>query len=192
VRAPPPTPTTSAPPPAPTSTPPPAPGTLTERADYDPKRFDPVAYLPRARALAQRLVADARLTSFEFDPVYPDGRVDLTKAGRDREYIFRSPARSARPADVPRNVAVERACMIHVELTPTTITARIVTNDDCDAKLVRDPRCRFAAVWKQAIARGVAGDLVARIGWLFDEQWFFDVDLEGKGGGVSTLPDSCR
>jgi hypothetical protein len=46
-------------------------------------------------------------------------------------------------------------------------------------------------VWNQALARGVPRDVVARIGWLFDETWFFDIDLAGKGGGVSSFADRC-
>jgi hypothetical protein len=136
-------------------------------------------------------IPDAKLTSFEFDPVFPDGRVDLTMPGRDREYTFRSPAASQRPAGVPRNMPVERACMVYVEVGVGEITAAIRSSEDCDARLVRHPRCSFAAVWKQARAAGVPDDVVARIGWLFDEQWFFDVDLEGKGGGVSSFADGC-
>jgi serine/threonine-protein kinase len=177
------------------NTPPPAPAgsktKISKPADYNPKRFDPVAYLPKAQALAQQLIPDAKLTNFEFDPVFPDGHVDLTMEGRDREYNFRSAAKSARPPNVPRNVAVERACMVHVEVGVREITATVRTTEDCDDRLVRAPKCSLASVWKQAIAAGTPKDYVARIGWLFDEQWFFDVDLEGKGGGVSSFADRC-
>jgi serine/threonine-protein kinase len=164
---------------------------VTRAADYDAKHFDPVAFLPKAEALAKQLAPDAHLTSFEFDPVFPDGHVDLTMDGRDHEYDFRSVARSARPSGVPRNVPVDRPCMIHVEISATKAVATVRTNDACDAKLVHAPKCRFASVWKQAIAKGTATDIVARVAWLSDEQWFFDIDLEGKGGGVSTFPDRC-
>jgi hypothetical protein len=164
---------------------------ISKPADYNPARFDPVAYLPKAQALAQQLLPDAKLTSFEFDPVYPDGHVDLTKEGRDREYNFRSPSKSARPPDVPRNVPVERPCVVHVEVGAREITAVVRTTEDCDDKLVRAPKCSLASVWKQAIAAGTPKDYVARVGWLFDEQWFFDIDLEGKGGGVSSFADRC-
>jgi hypothetical protein len=49
----------------------------------------------------------------------------------------------------------------------------------------------FAAVGKHALAKGTPTDVVARIGWLFDESWFFDIDLAGKGGGVSSFADRC-
>ena len=176
----------------PLAAPPSAKNTIRKPADYNPKSFDPVAYLPKAEALAQQLIPDAKLTNFEFDPAFPDGRVDLTMDGRDREYNFRSVEKSARPANVPRNVPVERPCMVHVEVGVREIVATIRTTEDCDDKLVRRPKCHFAGVWKQALAAGTPHDVVARVGWLFDEQWFFDVDLEGKGGGVSTFPDRCN
>jgi hypothetical protein len=165
---------------------------ISERADFDPKHFDPVAYLPKALALAQRLAPDAHLTELEFDPVFPDGHVDLTMDGRDREYNFRSPARSARPTDLPKNVPYDRTCMIHVEVGAREVTASLRTSDMCDARLVRAPRCHFGGVWKQASAAGAPGDIVARIGWLFDEKWFFDTDLGGDGKGMTTsFADAC-
>jgi hypothetical protein len=160
-------------------------------ADYDPKHFDPVAYLPKAQRLARELLPDARLTSFEFDPVFPDGHVDLTLDGRDRAYEFRSADRSVFPAGRPRNMPIDRKCRVSVELGVRTISARVLTSDSCDARFVRAPRCSFASVWHQALAKGIPSDVVARIGWLFDESWFFDIDFAGKGGGVSSFADRC-
>ena len=165
---------------------------VTWPADYDPKHFDPVGYLGRAEAIAQQLLPDAKLTSFEFDPVWPDGHMDLTASGRDREFEFRSPSASKRPADVPKNVAYDRACMVHLEITPSGVEAEVRTSETCDAPLVRRPRCHFSGVWQQAIAAGTGRDVVARIAWLKDEQWFFDTDLGGGGGGVSSFPDACH
>jgi serine/threonine protein kinase len=164
---------------------------IVRSADYDPRRFDPVAYLPRAQRLARELLPDAQLTTFEFDPVFSDGHVDLTVEGRDRSYDFRSPERSAFPAGRPRNLPFVRKCLVVIELTPTTVSARVSSSRACDERLIRAPRCGLASVWKQALAKGTAGDLVARIGWLFDESWFFDLDLAGKGGGVSSFADRC-
>jgi serine/threonine protein kinase len=163
---------------------------ITRPADYDARHFDPVAYLPRAQKLARELLPDAQLTSFEFDPVFSDGHIDLTVEGRDREYEFRSPARSVFPADRPRNLPREQWCRVHIEIGVREVSARILAGD-CTARLVRTPRCSLASVWKQALAAGTPGDLVARIGWLYDEKWFFDIDLVGKGGGVSSFADRC-
>jgi hypothetical protein len=165
---------------------------VTLPADYDARNFDPIAYVGRAEAIARQLLPDARLTEFEFDPVWSDGHVDLTKAGRDREFTFRSAAASLRPGDVPRNIVYDRACMINVEVSPSGVTAAVRTSDTCDAPFVRHPHCRLAAVWQQALAAGTPRDMVARIAWLKDEKWFFDTELGGGGGSVSSFPDTCH
>ncbi len=161
-------------------------------ADYDPKHFDPVAYLPKAEVFARSLMPDAHLTSFEFDPVYADGHVDIT-SGHSHEYRFRSPSQSKRPPDLPSNVAVELTCMIYVELFATKVEATIHANDKCNQRLIRHPRCTFAQLWAKAAADHlVSGNMVVRIGWLFDEKWFFDTDPDMLGkGGVNTLEDAC-
>jgi serine/threonine protein kinase len=174
------------------SNPPPMKKSVTLPADYDARNFDPIAYVGRAEAIARQLLPDARLTEFEFDPVWPDGHVDLTKQGRDHEFTFRSASASLRPADLPRNVAFDRGCMINVDVSPSGVTAEVRTSDSCTAPFVRRPRCHFAAVWQQALAAGTPRDLVARIAWLKDEQWFFDTDLGGAGGKVSSFPDACH
>jgi len=164
---------------------------LERRADYDPKHLDPVAYLPKAQRLARELVSDAQLTSFEFDPVFADGHVDLTLDGRDRSHEFRSAQRSAFPAGRPRNMPIDRPCRVSVELGATSVSARVLNSDTCQDRFVRAPRCSFATVWKQALAGGVPSDVVARIGWLSDERWFFDIDNAGKASGVSSFADRC-
>lgn len=173
------------------SSPPSAKKSATAPRDFDPRRFDPVAYLPKARALAKTLLPDAELTSFSFDPVFSDGRVDLTMDGRDREYEFRSPSRSPAPAGTPRNLPVDRACRVMVQMSPSGAEARVLSSDSCDDRLVRSPRCSFAGVWKHALAAGVPPDYVARVAWLSDQKWFFDTDLAGNGGGVSSFSDRC-
>ena len=163
---------------------------ISQRADYDPKHFDPIAYLPKAAELAKALAPDAKLTELEFDPVFSDGHVDLTMEGRDREYNFRSPSRSKHPDDVPPNLDVERACMIHVEIGVHEVTARIQTSDTCNAAFVRWPKCHFAALWQQALAQGVPKTYVARIGWLAGNDWYFDTALDGAGG-QHDVEDRC-
>ena len=193
-RQPAPAPTTTAAPPTPAPAPP-AKASKTEivvPADYNAKKVDPMAYLPKAVALAQQLYPDAKLTRFDFAPVRASGIADLTMKDAEGSYWFRSPLHSKRPADVPRNMPVDRPCMIYVELEATQVTARIVTNDECNDNLVRFPKCKVADVWKQAIAIGVPGDHVAKVSWLFDEKWFFDSDLANDGRGETTsFEDRC-
>ena len=167
---------------------------LSEPADYNANSFDPIAHVAAATALAQKLIPDARLVSFEFDPVYPDGHVDLTASmARDHEYEFRSASASARPPGQPANVPLEQGCRIHVEVTASGMTAAIL-DSDCKAPFVRLPRCRFAQVWERALAANKATrDVVVRIGWLSDQKWFFDTDPYSSGkGGVESFADDCR
>jgi serine/threonine protein kinase len=162
-------------------------------ADYTAKRFDPLAYLPKATALARELMDDAQLTGFEFDPVYPDGHVDIT-SGRSHEYDFRSPSRSKRPAGTPKNLKLDQACLVHVELEPSQAIASVRNSETCTENIVRVPHCTFGQLFALAKAQGKASDdIVVRIAWLFDEKWFFDTDPDtlGKGGGVNSFADRC-
>ena len=60
------------------------------------------------------------------------------------------------------------------------------TSETCTERFVRAPHCTFAQLFAQAKAQGKASDdIVVRIGWLFDEKWFFDTDLEPSGRAVA-------
>ncbi|MEJ7599968.1 MAG: protein kinase [Kofleriaceae bacterium] len=164
---------------------------LTQPADYNARAFDVMAYLPKATAIAKQLVADVRLTTFEAEWARPDGRVDLALPGSEVEYSFRSPLRSKLPPNHPKNLPLERPCMVRVEVGRTKVQAVVVTTDDCDDNLVRAPRCTLADVWKQAKLMSFGGE-VAKISWLFDEAWYFDSDLKNDGSGASsTIQDVC-
>jgi hypothetical protein len=170
--------------------------TLTVAADYDAKHFDPIAYLPKAVALARKLAPDAELTEISFDPVYPDGHVDLTQKFGDiihHDYELRSPSQSVVPAGTPSNVHPDLPCRIDVEVEPGGVTAAILMTEHCDTKLVRSPRCSFAQVMQAAMSRQIGGgDAVVRISWLSDNAWFVDGHPYGGDGKVGTIPDGCR
>jgi len=164
---------------------------LSQPADFNGRAFDPTSYLPKAQALAKKLVDDARLTTFSVEWARPDGKVDLAIPEAEVEYVFRSPARSKLPAGHPKNLPLERPCMIHVDVSRAKVSAYVVTTDDCDDNLVRPPRCNLADVWKQAKLMSFGGE-VAKISWLFDEAWYFDSDLKNDGSGdSSTISDVC-
>ena len=144
--------------------------------------FDPVAYLPKALALAHKLAPDARAHGARARSGVPDGRVDLTMAGRDREYKFRSPARSAHPPR-SRRTGGRSPCM------STSRSARDRSPPRCGSpSLVRRAPRRCTALHSRACgsrrtaagaARGCRGARSAR---LFDEKWSFDTDSgDGKG-----------
>jgi serine/threonine-protein kinase len=163
----------------------------TQPADYNARAFDALAYLPKAQALAKKLVDDARLTTFSVEWARADGKADLALPEAEAEYVFRSPSRSKLPANHPKNLPLERPCVVHVDVTRTKVTAYVVTTDDCDDNFVRVPRCNLADVWKQAKLMSFGGE-VAKISWLFDEAWYFDSDLANDGkGDSSTIQDVC-
>jgi serine/threonine protein kinase len=161
---------------------------LAHTADYDPRHFDPSAYVGRARAMARQLYADAELIEYEIANVYPDGHADLKLAGdSSSSYEFRSPSHSARPAGVPRNAEVDLRCRIIVTVGPDQVEAAIVTDEHCRQILRGPPRCTVAQIWARAIADGTpGGNVIAKVGFLHDGTWFFDGEK-----GVQTFDDRC-
>jgi serine/threonine protein kinase len=160
-------------------------------ADYDPKHFDPVAYLPRARALAKKLMPDAELIELEFYPVHADGSVDLTARTFEGDFRFRSKAASVLPPGTAPNEDVDIPCLVFVEPGPREAVATVHDSmKNCKERLIRAPHCSMASVWKQELALGVPGDFVAKIGWLFDETWFFDVN-DATPKAQTTIQDRC-
>jgi hypothetical protein len=110
--------------------------TLVSKPDFDARRFDAVAYLPRARDQARRLLADAELTAFEVQAVGKGGLANLTLTrSLQASYWFRSKAASPRPAGVPKGVDVDIACMVYVDVSAKEITAYVTTREECDEPL---------------------------------------------------------
>ncbi|MEO8705098.1 MAG: hypothetical protein ABI867_33905, partial [Kofleriaceae bacterium] len=156
--------------------------------DYDPKHFDPIAYLPKARALARRVYPDAELTEFElYENVRSDGVVDLTLPSESTSYYeFRSPAhsvfpRGGKPGD-------EIFCYVMVDISATEVRTRLRDDDRCDRTLRGAPRCSLARVWRNALAGGVPADKPATVAFLSDGKWFFDPD-HAHGGKVMSFGD---
>ena len=157
--------------------------------DFDPKHFDAIAYLPTATALAVAKLPDAQLVRFDITGVYPNGHADLTlPAHGDASYLFRSPARSARPAGMPSNVEVTILCYVEVTVTPEG-TAEVAVRDvngSCTQPLRPPPACTLAQVWAMGKLAGAKPDEVAKIGYLSDG-WFFDT-----GAVTESFADRCR
>jgi hypothetical protein len=178
---------------------PPAPVPASQRftrvVDYDPKKFDAVAYAPRALALARSVFPDAGFARLDMYYVLPSGLADLTKSDSDSSYVFRSPSHSARPADLPRNVDAEIKCYVEVTVTAKEVEVRVRDLDPIDSNckwpLRPLPRCSLAKVWAKARGDGAAADTVAKIAFLSDGQWFFDNEFDGEGF-VKSYADDCR
>ena len=163
--------------------------------DYDPKRFDVSAYAPRALAIARAIYPDAGFVDLHAANVFPSGRTDLG-LGDDfsTSFSFRSPAHSARPAGVPKNLAVEILCYVHVTVGVRKIqvlTAASALDPNCRAQIRGLPRCTLAEVWARARETGADPETVAKIAFLDDGRWFFDTDF-AKPGGTAEFSDDCR
>jgi serine/threonine protein kinase len=159
--------------------------------DYDPRQFDALAYLPKARELARKIYPDAELTEFEFfENVRPDGGVDLTlRSSSGSYYEFRSAANSVFAKD--RRPDDELPCYVMVDIAAHSVSARVRYDDECDRPLRAAPRCTFAEVWKLARPKDTTP---ATVGYLTDGTWWFDHDHAGKRPGASTTTSfkDCR
>ncbi|MCA9669290.1 MAG: protein kinase [Myxococcales bacterium] len=163
---------------------------LTVAMKQDPKRFDALAFYPRALALARKVMSDAILIDLSVHGVYPSGLADLTiKSGYEASYSFRSPSRSKRPAGLPANVKREDIrCLVDVDVSATKVEVVTKTsNEDCAEKPRVMWRCSMREAWQLARKQGApkANNIVARVSWLWDG-WYFDF-----GASSMTVHDTC-
>jgi serine/threonine protein kinase len=162
--------------------------------DYDPKHFDAMAYAPKALVLARAVYPDVGFVRFDMVNVYPDGHADLTLTDDSASYLFRSPLHSARPADVPANLAVDIACYVEVTVGPKTIEVRArgmdPTDPNCKWPVRRMPTCSMASVWTLAKQAGAKSNTIAKVAFLEDGKWFFDNEYAGEGV-VKSFSDRC-
>jgi predicted Ser/Thr protein kinase len=155
--------------------------------DFDPTRFDPYGYLPRAQALARERMDDAVLIDFSVDGVFADGHADLTLApGYDVDYFFRSPSRSRDDPRVP-DADEELPCLTYVVVSAKEV-AVFTTDSFRGCKEPERPRitCPLARAARAAIAQGGSATSVATASWLGDGHWFFSY-----GDEVPSLTVKC-
>ncbi len=160
----------------------------------NPRKFDAMAYAPKALALARTVYADAGFTRMDTYSVFSTGLTDLTIGDDDTTYWFRSPAHSARPAGIPKNQEVDIYCYVEVSVSAKEIEvwAREINLDgNCKAPIRPLPRCSLAGVWAQAKAQGAEADTIAKIGFLTDGKWFFDNDGDDYEGLTESFADKC-
>lgn len=161
--------------------------------DYDPKAFDPIAFLPKAEALARRIYDDARLVDMDLRNVKSTGLVDLTLPSDFRSmYWFRSPSHSERPKDMPIGVTVEIPCMVFVVIEASGVQAYSRKFEECDQPLLEPPKCTLKQAWDQAIQLEAPAEAVAAVDYMV-EGWFFNIPGVGKKGRDFTevIPDDC-
>ena len=152
-------------------------GRIESKPDYDPAAFDPIAWLPKARARAREIMGDAQLIELQTFNVSRTGRLSLTIGGRryPTTYTFRSPAASRPPANAPAGTKLAQHCRVNVDAYADTVVASVVAAGGCTLPLVRDPpRCKLTAIWERAIADGIDPKSVGHIayrptGWFFTD-----------------------
>lgn len=162
-------------------------------SDYDPKAFDPIAFLPKAEALAHKIYSDARLVDMDFRNVRSSGFADLTLPSDFRSmYWFRSPSRSERPKDMPVGVGVEIPCMVFVVIEASGVHAYSRKFEECDQPFLDPPKCTLKYVWDEAIKLKAPPEAVAAIDYMV-EGWFFTIPGVGREGRDLTevIPDAC-
>ena len=144
---------------------------------FDPRRYDPVAFYPEALKLAQRLMPDARLVTFDAHDFDRDGYVDLTIAKpKYNGFAFRSA--SGANANVESKLLGRRTCYVMLTLTPTHVEvfAAARTASECDRPIVSPPRCSFADIISRTPVPGT--NLSFRLGSNGRPQWFLDDKLK--------------
>ncbi|MFN0247580.1 MAG: serine/threonine protein kinase [Kofleriaceae bacterium] len=174
--------------------PPGAPKKITQPFTGNPKKFDAMAFAPKALALARQLYPDAGFTRLDTYSVFPNGLTDLTIGDDETTYWFRSPSNSARPAGIPKNQEVEIFCYVEVEVSAKQVEAwvrEISIDANCKAPIRPLPKCSLAGVWAKAKAQGAEADTIAKIGFLTDGEWFFDNDGDDYEGLTESFADKC-
>ncbi len=148
---------------------------ITRSPDYDPTRFDPIAYLPSATAKARAILSDAGLIQFDFD-VGADGRADLTRSGR---YIFQSPSQQGE-------------CMVRIDVESTEVKVRALKASDCGRKMppTGAPSCTIVGLWELAIRAGAQRGFPASVSW-HDRHWSFDIHAPSADHFSQTFEDRC-
>ncbi len=178
-----------------TTTPPPGtPKRIVQPFTGNPKKFDAMAFAPKALALARQLYPDAGFTRMDTYSVFSNGLTDLTIGDDETTYWFRSPSHSARPAGVPKNQDIELFCYVEVEVSAKQIevAVRAVGIDGtCTAPLRPLPKCSLTGVWKHAKAAGAEDGTIAKIAFLSDGEWFFDNDGDNYDGISESFADRC-
>jgi hypothetical protein len=144
---------------------PPAPAT-TERIQGWPSAVDPVENLARARELTRRLL----FRGFVAEGVKSDGTVDLSQpTGSNVRYSFQSPqGHGPQPPRetgiVPRRDLCGRQSVrirevgIYAEPDQSEVVC-----SSAHGEPLPDPGCSLSEIWKEAIARGVSREGLARI-----------------------------
>ncbi len=147
-----------------------------EEAEFDDEHFDVQAFLPKAEALAQAEIPDAKMIAMDVQGASPEGIVNFTiQSGSTVLYRFRSPERSKPPAGFPTNAAFESNCLVYVMVQGSGVNTYVLDKWACNTPITGRPRCSIKAVFKKAKALGAPVDnVIGNVG--------FNGDMKTPGG----------
>ncbi len=128
---------------------------------------------------------------FDIAYVSPGGLANLGLGDESSSYVFRSPANSARPPGVPKNVEVDIPCHIEVTVGTKLVEVDVRNDDSCKGRLRPFPRCSMRQIWEKAKAAGADLDTVAKVAFLPDGMWWFDNENSDGEGLAESYPDAC-
>jgi serine/threonine protein kinase len=155
--------------------------------DFDPKRFDPVAYAPAAQKLAARVVDAPYLTAMDFIPAFTDGHVDLTAGSASdprapQMYLFVTPKPKS---DQP-------ICHVIVKVSATDIQVIATHLAICPTA---PPHATLRCSLAQALTPVASWTKGARVMWVGSARgglWSFDGRIPGSHGGAPVnRTDDC-
>ena len=148
-----------------------------DEAEFDEERFDVQAFIPKAEALAQAQIPDARMIAMDVQGASPEGIVNFTiQSGSTVLYRFRSPERSKPPAGFPTNAAFESNCVVYVMVQGSGVNTYVLDKWACNTPITGRPRCSIKAVFKKAAAMGAPKDnVIGNVG--------FNGDMGRSAGG---------
>jgi len=128
--------------------------------DYDPKSFDPIAYVARAHERARVALPDAELTTMMFHGVGASGKMDLVAERGSAMYQFKSPS-------VGRGSTYATRCRINIMITADQVYQPPPIDDVCAEPALPAARCTLVELWERAHPTTPAVDVAFRAGmWL--------------------------
>jgi hypothetical protein len=142
--------------------------------------FDPIAFIPEARAAARTLEPDAGLIRIDLPSVKRDGSVDFPKRGDAVEFTFRSPARGA-----PSKYALWPCLVVVFVNRAGAVMTERKDSTDCTERLIDPPKCTLEQVMNKAATHRVDRLRYAYVTW--DGVWGVNAEFE-----VASLPMDIR
>jgi serine/threonine protein kinase len=137
--------------------------------EFDPRRFDPWKFFPRAQQMAKAAWPDVELVRIDLQGINGQGLIDFTVSAGDfpssAYYRFRSPSASKPPAGKPLNAKPEGPCLYYVVAEANGIRS-FKSDYSCKEATIAPPRCSPRHVWKQAQSRGApTGNYIGQVSY---------------------------